>query len=178
MKKLVLILFCLPLSGFGQLSVGNNQTICLSDIATVIGTTSIQASTDSYQVTDITFDPEAIAGTSITLSDDDMEGPFSIGFTFQFYGNNYTDFYVGSNGWIGFSSVQNTSLSAVPIPDPEVEERRSRIIMEGDVPSPLSPPKGCNFNTRCPIAEDRCFEEDPEFKQISEGHWGACHLVQ
>ena len=69
-------------------------------------------------------------------------------------------------------------LSAVPIPDPEVEERRSRIIMEGDVPSPLSPPKGCNFNTRCPIAEDRCFEEDPEFRQISEGHWCACHLVQ
>ena len=69
-------------------------------------------------------------------------------------------------------------LSAVPIPDPEVEERRSRIIMEGDVPSPLSPPKGCNFNTRCPIAEDRCFDEDPEFRQISEGHWCACHLVQ
>jgi oligopeptide transport system ATP-binding protein len=69
-------------------------------------------------------------------------------------------------------------LSAVPIPDPEVEERRSRIIMEGDVPSPLSPPKGCNFNTRCPIAEDRCFEEDPKFRQISEGHWCACHLVQ
>ena len=69
-------------------------------------------------------------------------------------------------------------LSAVPIPDPEVEERRSRLIMEGDVPSPLNPPKGCNFNTRCPIAEDRCFDEDPEFRQISEGHWCACHLVQ
>jgi oligopeptide transport system ATP-binding protein len=69
-------------------------------------------------------------------------------------------------------------LSAVPIPDPEVEEKRSRIIMEGDVPSPLNPPKGCNFNTRCPIAEDRCFEEDPAFKQISNGHWCACHLVQ
>ena len=69
-------------------------------------------------------------------------------------------------------------LSAVPIPDPEVEEKRSRIIMEGDVPSPLNPPKGCNFNTRCPVAEDRCFEEDPAFKQISSGHWCACHLVQ
>jgi oligopeptide transport system ATP-binding protein len=69
-------------------------------------------------------------------------------------------------------------LSAVPIPDPEVEEKRNRIIMEGDVPSPLNPPKGCNFNTRCPIAEDRCFEEDPTFKQISNGHWCACHLVQ
>jgi len=68
-------------------------------------------------------------------------------------------------------------LSAVPIPDPVVEEKRRRIILEGDVPSPVNPPKGCNFNTRCPVAIDRCFEEDPEFREISSLHWCACHLV-
>jgi oligopeptide transport system ATP-binding protein len=68
-------------------------------------------------------------------------------------------------------------LSAVPIPDPVVEEKRQRIILEGDVPSPAHPPKGCNFNTRCPVAIDRCFEEDPEFREVASEHWCACHLV-
>ena len=68
-------------------------------------------------------------------------------------------------------------LSAVPIPDPVVEETRHRIILEGDVPSPVNPPKGCNFNTRCPVAIDRCFEEEPEFQEVTSGHWCACHLV-
>ncbi len=68
-------------------------------------------------------------------------------------------------------------LSAVPIPDPVVEEKRRRIILEGDVPSPVNPPEGCNFNARCPVAIDRCFEEDPEFREVASGHWCACHLV-
>ena len=68
-------------------------------------------------------------------------------------------------------------LSAVPIPDPEVEERRQRIILEGDVPSPANPPKGCNFNTRCPVVMDICKEQEPEFKEVSSGHWVACHRV-
>jgi oligopeptide transport system ATP-binding protein len=68
-------------------------------------------------------------------------------------------------------------LSAVPIPDPVVEEKRRRVILEGDVPSPINPPKGCNFNTRCPVAIDLCFEEDPEFREVASGHWCACHLV-
>ncbi len=68
-------------------------------------------------------------------------------------------------------------LSAVPIPDPVVEEKRQRIILEGDVPSPANPPAGCNFNARCPVAMDRCIEEDPEFCEVSSGHWCACHLV-
>jgi len=67
-------------------------------------------------------------------------------------------------------------LSAVPIPDPVLEERRQRIILEGDVPSPANPPVGCNFNTRCPVAIDTCFEVEPEFKQTSSDHWVACHL--
>jgi oligopeptide transport system ATP-binding protein len=69
-------------------------------------------------------------------------------------------------------------LSAVPIPDPVVEEQRQRIILEGDVPSPSDPPKGCNFNTRCPLVTDVCHEAEPEFKQASPGHWVACHLVE
>ena len=68
-------------------------------------------------------------------------------------------------------------LSAVPIHDPIVEEKRRRIILEGDVPSPANPPKGCNFNTRCPVAEKQCFEEEPIFREVSTGSWCACHLV-
>ncbi len=68
-------------------------------------------------------------------------------------------------------------LSAVPIPDPFVEEKRRRIILEGDVPSPANPPKGCNFNTRCPVVMDICKESDPEFKDIGGMHWVACFRV-
>jgi oligopeptide transport system ATP-binding protein len=67
-------------------------------------------------------------------------------------------------------------LSAVPIPDPVIEEKRQRIILEGDVPSPANPPKGCNFSTRCPRVMDVCHEVDPEFKDVSSGHWVSCHL--
>ncbi len=67
-------------------------------------------------------------------------------------------------------------LSAVPIPDPVIEEKRQRIILEGDVPSPANPPKGCNFSTRCPRVMDVCHEVDPEFKDVGGGHWVSCHL--
>jgi oligopeptide transport system ATP-binding protein len=68
-------------------------------------------------------------------------------------------------------------LSAVPVPDPQVEEKRQRIILTGDVPSAANPPKGCVFNTRCPIAEERCFHEIPEWREIKPNHWVACHRV-
>jgi oligopeptide transport system ATP-binding protein len=67
-------------------------------------------------------------------------------------------------------------LSAVPIPDPVVEEKRKRIILEGDVPSPANPPKGCNFCTRCPKAMDVCREQEPVFKDYGNGHYAACWL--
>jgi oligopeptide transport system ATP-binding protein len=68
-------------------------------------------------------------------------------------------------------------LSAVPIPDPMVEEQRQRVILEGDVPSPANPPVGCNFCTRCPVVMDVCKEEEPEFVDVGEGHWVACFRV-
>ena len=68
-------------------------------------------------------------------------------------------------------------LSAVPIPDPFAEEKRQRIILEGDVPSPVNPPSGCRFRTRCPLATTICEQEKPEFREVKPGHFVACHLV-
>ncbi len=69
-------------------------------------------------------------------------------------------------------------LSAVPLPDPVVEEKRQRIILQGDVPSPIKPPSGCRFHTRCPIAQrDICQTQTPEWRDRGNGHWVYCHLV-
>ena len=68
-------------------------------------------------------------------------------------------------------------LSAVPIPDPVLEEKRERIILSGDVPSPMAPPPGCVFNTRCPIVIDECRTVIPEWREVSKDHWVACHRV-
>jgi len=65
----------------------------------------------------------------------------------------------------------------VPIPDPVVEAKRERIILTGDVPSPLNPPSGCNFHTRCPIAIGECSEALPVFRDVGGEHWVACHRV-
>ena len=65
-------------------------------------------------------------------------------------------------------------LSAVPIPDPRL--RRKKLVLEGDVPSPVSPPPGCHFHTRCPYAEERCRVESPPLREIAPGHTVACHL--
>ena len=68
-------------------------------------------------------------------------------------------------------------LSAVPIPDPKRNRDRHRIILSGEIPSPINPPAGCRFHPRCPIAVDRCKVDIPEWREISTGHWVACHLV-
>ncbi len=68
-------------------------------------------------------------------------------------------------------------ISAVPSPDPEIEARRQRIILKGDVPSPANPPKGCAFSTRCPKVFDRCRVEVPALRDLGGGHKAACHLV-
>jgi oligopeptide transport system ATP-binding protein len=69
-------------------------------------------------------------------------------------------------------------LSAIPIPDPAIEQRRKRIVLTGDIPSPVNPPSGCRFHTRCPIAFDRCSVQEPAFTEYAPGHFAACHWVE
>jgi oligopeptide transport system ATP-binding protein len=65
-------------------------------------------------------------------------------------------------------------LSAVPVPDPVVERQRRRTILEGDVPSPINPPPGCRFSTRCPVAKEVCFKDEPPWRDVGGGHWLNC----
>ena len=69
-------------------------------------------------------------------------------------------------------------LSAVPIPDPDVQHSRKRIILKGDPPSPIDPPTGCPFHTRCPIAKDVCSKDVPQLREVAPGHFCACHFAE
>ena len=68
-------------------------------------------------------------------------------------------------------------MSAIPIPDPEVEQQRDRIVLSGDLPSPVNPPSGCQFHTRCPIATDKCKHDEPKLLEVRKGHYAACHYA-
>ena len=95
--------------------------------------------------------------------------------------------YLGNLVELGSSDEINTNplhpytktlLSAVPIADPEKTRARNRIVLEGDIPSPMNPPSGCRFHTRCPYTMDICKQEVPEFKEYDAGHFAACHLLK
>lgn len=80
---------------------------------------------------------------------------------------------------IGASSTNKALLSAIPIPDPE--KRKERIVLKGDVPSPIDPPQGCRFHTRCPFATDICRTKVPELRNLDhmiKGHQAACHHIE
>ena len=69
-------------------------------------------------------------------------------------------------------------LSAIPIPDPELEKKRKEVRLQGEVPSPVNVPQGCRFCNRCPLAKDICVQKQPEFKEVEKGHFVACHMVE
>ena len=68
-------------------------------------------------------------------------------------------------------------ISAIPISEPSIAKTKQRIILSGEIPSPINPPSGCKFRTRCPKAEAICAEKAPEFREVENGHYCACHLV-
>jgi len=125
---LIAAFICLPITITAQglcpyigpdltLPCGQNTTTLTADFSNCPGGGPGPNATTTYGVTNIPFAPQVVGGTSISLSDDSQAGPFNIGFSFCFYGNTYTQFYIGSNGWVSFSAGQPTTFTSAPIPN-------------------------------------------------------------
>jgi len=116
-------------NGYSQLVASPDTAICDGGTATLFATVTGSAGTNSYTFEQIPFAPEPVNGSSaVVMSDDDMEGPFPIGFEFCFLGGTYTEFYIGSNGWISFSPGQPTTYTSAAIPNTGVNVPKNAIM--------------------------------------------------
>lgn len=122
-NNIVLVLFAVtgifnPTKSFCQLVASNDTAICDGGTATLLATVTGAAGTNSYTFEQIPFAPEPLNGTNtVTMTDDDVDGPFPVGFDFCFLGGTYSEFYIGSNGWISFTPGQPTSYTSASIPN-------------------------------------------------------------
>ena len=107
--------FCPALGPDIELPCGESQVTLTANLSEC-GAGGAPLLTTTYTVANIPFAPNPTNGTAVTMSDDQVQGPFPIGFSFCFFGNTYTQFYIGSNGWVGFSAGQSTSFTSAPIP--------------------------------------------------------------
>lgn len=112
----VLSLFLFSYKTQAQINAGNDTTVCPPATVTLTATVTPVLASNTYSISSIPFTPYANTGTSLTMSDDSQAGPFPIGFGFNFFGTCYTQFYIGSNGWVSFSAGQPTTFTSTTIP--------------------------------------------------------------